>query len=80
MNGCFPRLYIDLGTIAGNAAVMRREMTARGMTVCGVAKVGGRFCCHCKRPLHTGDTPSFRLRYEGLMHCFAGRHVSVEYC
>ena len=34
----------------------------------------------CKRPLRTGDTLSFRLRYEGLMHCFAGRHVSVEYC
>ena len=34
----------------------------------------------CERPLHVGDTVSFRLRYAGLMHCFAGRHVSVEYC
>ena len=34
----------------------------------------------CGRPLHVGDTVSFRLRYAGLMHCFAGRHVSVEYC
>ena len=34
----------------------------------------------CERPLRVGDTVSFRLRYAGLMHCFAGRHVSVEYC
>ena len=33
----------------------------------------------CRRPLHVGDTVSFRLRYAGLMYCFAGRHVSVEY-
>ena len=34
----------------------------------------------CERSLNVGDTVSFRLRYAGLMHCFAGRHVSVEYC
>ena len=34
----------------------------------------------CRAPLHVGDTVSFRLRYAGLMYCFAGRHVSIEYC
>ena len=34
----------------------------------------------CGRLLRVGDTVSFRLRYAGLMHCFAGRHVSIEYC
>lgn len=34
----------------------------------------------CEKPLGVGDTVSFRLRYAGLMHCFAGRYVSVEYC
>ena len=33
----------------------------------------------CKRPLRTGDAVSFRLGYEGLMRCFAGSHVSIEY-
>ena len=34
----------------------------------------------CRTPLQVGDTVSFRLRYAGLMYCFAGRHVSIEYC
>ena len=34
----------------------------------------------CRRSLRVGDTVSFRLRYAGLMHCFAGRHVNIEYC
>ena len=38
MTGSFPRLYVDLNAIACNASVMRREMAARRMTVCGVAK------------------------------------------
>ena len=33
----------------------------------------------CGRKLHIGDTVSFRLRYAGLMYCFAGRHVTLEY-
>ena len=38
MTGTFPRLHLDLGAIAENASVMRREMAARGLSVCGVAK------------------------------------------
>ena len=39
MAGYFPKLHIDLSAVTCNASVMRREMAARGMTVCGVAKV-----------------------------------------
>lgn len=38
MNNFFPKLYVDLNAIAGNASVMRREMASRGLTVCGVSK------------------------------------------
>ena len=39
MTGYYPRLYVDLDAVADNACVMRREMAARGLAVCGVAKV-----------------------------------------
>lgn len=35
----YPKLNVDLNAISRNSSVMQREMAARGLSVCGVAKV-----------------------------------------
>jgi predicted amino acid racemase len=32
-----------------------------------------------KRPLSTGDTVSFRLKYAAMLYAFTGDHVEIEY-
>ena len=64
MSGCYPRLHIDLDAVAGNASVMCREMAARGMTVCGVAKVAD------------GDIPVAEAYMNGGLSQIAGSRIA----
>ena len=64
MTDYYPRLYIDLNAITNNASVMRREMAARGLTVCGVAKVAD------------GDVPVAEAYMNGGLSQIAGSRVA----